>query len=217
MNYVASVLKLLILFLIVPLPVLSFSQSNSGTFPDKKSGTIAYRDLNIIGEPQTQSQWCWAAVSATVINHYNYYKVSPCEIASEAFDFNCCKNEFACNNQNSILFIGNIIDDYAAAPTLISGTVSASTIKDELDNDDPLILRIESKFGGHFIVIGGYTINRDDFGNDELSLMIQDPMWGYQINTDMIGKFVTYSSLVDGSWDNYNFTWTHTLMFDEYE
>lgn len=194
-----------------------YSQPTTGYFPEKKMGTVAYKNLDIKGEAQSQSQWCWAAVSATVINHYNYYKINPCQIASEAFKTNCCLNEKECNNQNSLLFISEIIEKYSAATTIVHGIVSASEIKNEIDKNNPMILRIESKFSGHFIVIGGYSINRDKDGNDELFLMIQDPMWGYQINTNKIGEFVSYNSLKNGFWGNYNFRWTHTMLFEEYE
>jgi hypothetical protein len=211
-----SVKKILALILI-SYSSFGYTQSQSGYFPEKKTGTIAYRTLNIKGVPQSQSQWCWAAVSAAVINHYNYYKTSDCKIASEAFKINCCSNPAVCNNQNSIFFIQKIIDEYSASSKVLNGTITASNIKKELDNDNPLILRIESKYGGHFIVIGGYSINRDKYGNEELSLMIQDPMWGYQMQTDMIGKFISYKEMKNGSWDNYSFKWTHTMLFDEYE
>ncbi len=179
-----------------------------------------FEDLEIKTQPQTKEQWCWAAVSASIINYYEDTNFKDCNIASSAFNINCCTNSSVCNQQNSISFIGNVIERNSfASSKVMPGIVSKKRLIREIDEGDPLILRVESHFGGHFIVVSGYIIYEDTItGNQMMKVMIKDPMWGYfHINNDgtsTLAKFIEFSELISGKGPDYNLRWTHTIEFE---
>lgn len=53
-------------------------------------GALAAASLNFTMQKQTQTNWCWAAVSASVGNYYGTGSWTQCGVATAALDRNCC-------------------------------------------------------------------------------------------------------------------------------
>ncbi len=183
--------------------------------------TTKLKDLEVTSQPQIQNQLCWAAVTATVINYFNDTNYQDCDMAKVAFNSNCCNNPKPCNKQNSIHFISNAIGNIAEVDTkVILGQVSKQRLMSLVDDYNPLVLRVASKFGGHFIVVTGYiTYKHKVTGEEKLTIMIQDPMWGYftrnNDGTRTMAKFIEYNDLITGKGPDYELNWTDTIEIVE--
>lgn len=158
---------------------------------------------------QEHNQWCWAAVSRTVLLHYNK-NVTQCAIAEYVRSvatwhnfgtINCCTNPNAgCNYWNYLLPVtaGSIPDIFKQfGGSACKGTSAKLTAKElafEIKQSRPFIIRWGRPSGsGHFIVIHGIT------GSDKVHYM--DPWFGEG------KKIASYSWIVKAS----NHSWTHTL------
>lgn len=168
---------------------------------------------------QTQPQWCWAASSSMIVNHYNDDIIDyDCQMAQFMLNKPCCQSPMVCNQQNSILAIQQAVKLYGVQSQLIHGSISWEFFKNQLESNNPVLLRIESKYGGHFVVINGYY-ERISSTSGELIRMVDiyDPASKYYssdgISTD--GRRVRWSDLLAGHFFDYNFAWTHTLLFYE--
>ena len=162
--------------------------------------------LNVPEIFQERDQWCWAGVSACILEFYSMPK-KQCEIAeytrltAEWNDFgntNCCEDPTkGCNNWNYLYgskgSINDILSHFAdIISTGINSTVSMSEITTILQSQKPFVIRWAwSAGGGHFLVCHGISGN---------NLYIMDPWFGE-------GKKISnYNSVLSNS----NHTWTHT-------
>ena len=161
---------------------------------------------------QTQSNWCWAACSQSILG-YHGYSVSQCQLAEYvkqkqnwAGNTNdCCQNPSGCDSANYLGNVaGSIQDILMTYGNIISHEVSSAlsplTITSEISDSRPFVIR----YGyypnlydvGHFVVGSGITHDPYTSG---YYIDIMDPGSGYW----------TY----DYNWftDNNTWKWTHTL------
>lgn len=155
---------------------------------------------------QEQTEWCWAGVSACILDYY-CAPTSQCEIAdytrtvSTWHDFgdeNCCSNPSGdCNywnynwgNSGSIKDI--LIHFGALSNTGVGSSFSKTKIRSELEDNHLFVIRWAwENGGGHFIVGHGLV-------DDQLYYM--DPWYGE-------GLKVSNYDWVESNDDH---TWTHT-------
>jgi hypothetical protein len=198
----------------------AFAQSATVTFKGNpyKYKTLSYNYIkNVKHIPQTQMNWCWAATLATVLNSYVNYQLNDCQVANMFFNANTCSNPEPFNKQNSLYSFQKIVEPFKLT-TIISGRISWNEIKNEIDNGNPIIIRVESNLGqGHFIVIIAYEEGYfSDTGRSRYSLTISDPMYGYFVgDTDLIGYGTTWEQMKNGWFYNYEANWTHTVRFSK--
>lgn len=150
--------------------------------------------LNIYGQAQEQSNWCWAATGNSVADYfgYRYSQNSFCDMAFGRSTSTVCPNSQATlgNDQQAFWTIGIDPGYY------ISGTVSYSTVVNEISNNQPIMTRIGwTSGGGHMMVLTGYDTSRSQ-------VQYYDP-WPSD------SRFNT--STYDWYRSNPQFTWTHTL------
>lgn len=169
--------------------------------------------------PQTQSNWCWAAVSAEVINVYRNKNLKDCDIASLVFGQNCCHpmigNSY--NYPNSIFNFHNIVKPYGLTAKVYE-QITWEEITFEIGNGRPVLIRVESEMGnGHFMLITGYDLGAyKTIDKLRKSLVISDPMYGYfKGDPDLIGYGVLWEDLNDGKFIDYEATWTNSVLFEE--
>jgi len=200
-------MKLLIRCLIIIFPIIISAQSSNW-----RTGTNVELDFKPV--PQTQTLWCWASCMAMVINFYDDENLSSCEIASKTFDFNCCNSPSSCNTDYSMFGFKKILEPYGIYPKNTQGKVSLNQIINEIDNSNPVLLRVEGKFGGHFIIIYGYY-TRVNHSNTKKNygFHVYDPMDGYF--TDIYARQISWKRLLQ-SYGN-DMHWTHTLRFNYWE
>jgi hypothetical protein len=166
--------------------------------------------LNVSRITQSQNQWCWAGVSACVLEFYGK-KVSQCEIAEftrthEQFtdisfgSTNCCTSPASCNNWNYNWggpgSIEDILSHFAGITSSNVGSfISLTEITTLIEANRPFIIRWGwTAGGGHFIV--GHGIN-----GQNISYMNPWPGEGKKIGTyDWIKTAADH-------------TWTHTSTF----
>lgn len=172
-------------------------------------------ELEIPYVNQTQQNWCWAACAAMVINFYEEINLSSCQVASSEFNYNCCYNPGPCDKQNSMQRFFNMTYKYDIDSYPIEERVSFNSIKHQIDNEETLIIRVESKYGGHFLVVYGYYIQKNHTtGNTARMLEIYDPYLIYDQNFGEQTRFtINYEALLNGYGHQYTFNWTHTLRF----
>jgi hypothetical protein len=157
---------------------------------------------------QERNQWCWAGVSACVLEYYGY-PVNQCEIAdytrnvSSWHDFgdrNCCENPSDdCNHWNYLWGYEGSIHDilHRFGPVENHGLEYALThaeVQQEIDSNRLFIVRWGwATSGGHFTVGYGLWGER---------IFYMDPWYGEGFKMGM------YDWLVCGG----NHTWTHTTI-----
>jgi hypothetical protein len=128
-----------------------------------KRKQIATNVLQFCGEWQEQSEWCWAAASASVSSYYfqrgNGKRYRQCEIVQSLLfpDRNCCGNPSICNAQGPLDKGMKLIDHFSH---LTSGAVGLGTIRAEIDAQRPISVRVILQSGlEHIVLIYGYSEN----------------------------------------------------------
>jgi hypothetical protein len=153
--------------------------------------------LNFTVQPQTQSNWCWAAVSTSVAHYFdNASTVTQCEVVNQQVGrTDCCQNPGSSNCNvigyldNALTYVGHLASEQGSAATYAatSTAVIAAT---------PPCIRIGWSGGsGHFI--GVYGIEPTNM------LWVTDPIFGQSL--------VSYATLIGGTYEG-NGTWTNTYF-----
>ncbi|GAA0564943.1 papain-like cysteine protease family protein [Chitinophaga japonensis] len=154
--------------------------------------------LNFNMEPQTQSNWCWAATSKSVSFFYSSFlnPWSQCKIASAELGETCCTAPVPgpCNVpwylDRALTRTNNFVS--------FQGTMTWESVKDQIDQGLVVGARVGwSGGGGHFMVIYGVS--------KVLSIKyfhIDDPIYGKSVLT------------VDQFSNNYqgSGSWTHSYI-----
>jgi hypothetical protein len=150
--------------------------------------------LNLTGQAQQKTNWCWAASGDSIAAYYgyNYSQNQFCNLAFGYSQNATCPNNQATlgNDQRAFGAIGISQGSY------ISGTLSFSTLVTELSNNRPVMTRIGwTSGGGHMMDIIGY-----DSSNSTIEYYNPWP-------DDQRYNYSTYN------WyrSNSQFTWTHSL------
>lgn len=155
---------------------------------------------------QSQTNWCWAAVAASVKEHYSPgAAITQCSVASTAFSpTDCCASPSSCNLsynlQSALLSLGHMSGVPAStAPPFTKCDNEVETL------DQPIGVRIQwaGCTRGHFIAITGVS-------NKHLQrLVVEDPDYGQVIIEHLTMKSSYQSnprSTPIGSWDRTYFT-----------
>lgn len=146
---------------------------------------------------QTQSQWCWAAVSASVSRYYRPASTwTQCSIANAQWGrTDCCGSgaSGACNNpsvlQTALTTVGHLDRQTGVQESL-------QTVENELVAGRPLCIRVGwAGGGGHFIVASGVE--------DDSFVWVSDPGGG----TTALVAYDTLRTAYRGSG-----TWTHSYF-----
>lgn len=172
-------------------------------------------ELNIPYVNQTQQNWCWAACAAMVINFYEETNLTSCSVASQEFNYNCCSNPSPCDKQNSLDRFKFMVGKYDINTYDFENRVNWNTIKNQLDNDETMILRVESDYGGHFLIVYGYYVQYNHTTERTARMLkIYDPYLTYDRVHGKQDRFtINYERLLTGYGYEYVFNWTHTLRF----
>jgi len=124
------------------------------------------------------SEWCWATVSAMVIDHYKGAKTScdtrECEIAGREFGQNCCPDSHACqhspnapaggcNRPGQESQIIDAIHHYAGEECHSHGPLSQSSLDKALQSAPVVVLVSWPNGGGHAIVVGSHPKKKGQY------------------------------------------------------
>lgn len=130
--------------------------------------------LHFVMQHQSQTQWCWAAVSVSICGFYQPTTGwTQCVLVNKALrQTTCCVNggSSQCNQPwylgTALRIVGNLRGSASGRATLVS-------VQSEINGGRPLCLRIGwNAGGGHFVAIYGYAGSNINIG---------DPWWGYTV------------------------------------
>jgi hypothetical protein len=130
-----------------------------------------WRRLNFTMQTQQQTQWCWAAVSASVSAFFDATTGwTQCAIVNaELGRTDCCTNGSS-TNCNRPWYLDSALSRTGNLQTWSSGVCTLADVTQEVNAGRPLCARIGwSGGGGHFLAIDGY--------NCELSTIAVDDPW----------------------------------------
>lgn len=181
---------------------------------DGPGKTLEYGRLSgFFHVPQLQTNWCWGAIAAMVVNTMQGLELRACDIVSNAFGSNCCPAISACNSQNSVFAFDELLKPYGLRANVFEGRISWTDMINEIRNDRPVLVRVQSSLGeGHIISIVGFDESQKSDGRIRRSVVFSDPMYGFYIGEpDWMGYGITWEELQNGRLgEGYNAFWTHT-------
>lgn len=161
------------------------------------------KQLSFSMQPQTQTNWCWAATS-TSVSHF-YWGLSTwtqCKVANSELGHNDCCNSPVPSPCNVAWYLDKALTRTENFVSILTGQASFQQIRAEIDAGRPVGARIGwSGGGGHFMVICGYS---QVAGTDYFD--IDDPIYGKSHLS-----VTNFSSNYQGSG-----TWTHTYFTKSY-
>ena len=133
----------------------------------------AWISVNLVMQQQVQDQWCWAAVSTSIAEHFGSTTWTQCIVVSrELDDESCCANGSApaCNRT---WYLEKALSRVGALERMEDGgPVNLNQFSAEIDRGHPICIRIGwAGGGGHFVAIGGYR-------SDGALVAIEDPWYG---------------------------------------
>jgi hypothetical protein len=153
-------------------------------------------------QPQTQSNWCWAATAASVSKFYSIFSPwTQCKIAGAELGQTCCNSPVpsACNVP---WYLDKALTRTNNFVSIQGGTIPWSQVKQELQKGLVVGTRIGwNGGGGHFMTIHG--VSRIRFTE---YLHIDDPVYGKTVLT-----YNQYATNYQGSG-----SWTHTYFTKKY-
>jgi hypothetical protein len=148
-----------------------------------------------------QLNLCWAAAVASTCNYLDGKKsLTKCSVAQDrrpppaAVD--CCANLDQCDVEGSV---SQSLSQRRRLRQVGQGKPPIQKIKDEIDNDKPVCVRIQwlSTGVGHFVAITGYS---GDPGSE--MIQVKDPLF-----TDRSVDFGSFPAQYETGAD-----WTHTIF-----
>lgn len=161
-----------------------------------------YLVLPFTMEPQTQSNWCWAATSKSVSHYYSIFSPwTQCKVASDELGNTCCHSPVpgACNIS---WYLNSALTRTHNFVSIQGGTISWSEVKQQLEAGLVVCARIGwNGGGGHFMTIHGVSsVLLTKY------LHIDDPIYGKSVLT-----YDQFATNYQGSG-----TWTHTYFTKKY-
>ena len=151
--------------------------------------------LNFTIQKQEQSEWCWAAVSASIRGFYSPgNSLAQCEVVNLMLMVqNCCDNPTSFNRRfnlaNTLKQLNHLQEDDPGKPEF-------GRVVTEINAGQPLAVKIRWDGGAnHFVVVYGFT--------DDDKVHIADPM---NPGDDMIVTFDNFVYKDIGHWDESFFT-----------
>lgn len=159
---------------------------------DTDAAPQAGAQLNFRVQPQTQSNWCWAALSASVGNYYGTGSWTQCGVANaELGRQSCCSQPGPCNVYG---YLDSALRTTGCYGGMRENRMQMPAIENQLGMGRPVGLRCAWYGGGaHFLTI---------FGTDGGYLLVADSIFGY--STRALNSF-------PGSY-NGGGNWTHTYF-----
>ncbi|WP_409566448.1 papain-like cysteine protease family protein [Methylobacterium sp. E-065] len=156
-------------------------------------------------QPQSQSNWCWAAVAASIAAYFDRYtQQTQCLIAgAQLHRKNCCGAD-ANGPCNVYGFLASALHRVRHLQAWYPSVAASFTdVQAELDGGRPLCARVAWSSGGaHFITIIGYLPDSSALAGSQL-IAIEDPLWGH---SDVPYEVLRTGYLQDGCWTDSYFT-----------
>ncbi|MQA55284.1 papain-like cysteine protease family protein [Pseudomonas piscis] len=158
-----------------------------------EAAPLAGARLSFNIQQQTQTNWCWAALSASVGNYYNTGSWTQCGVANaELGRSTCCSQPGPCNVYG---YLDSALRTTGSYGGMREDRMQMAAIENQLGMGRPVGLRCAWYGGGaHFLAI---------YGTDGGYVLVADSIFGY--STRALNSFPgTYNG--GGSWTHTYFT-----------
>ncbi len=154
--------------------------------------------LNFSMQAQTQTNWCWSAVSVSTSKFYNSASQwTQCSLANQQLgQSTCCQNggTTACNQT---WYLDRALTETDNLDAWQNGTVTQQILEGEIVRRFPVGVRIGwSGGGGHFVIVDGATTSNS-------TVHVEDPIYG---TSDIAYSTLASSYQGSGSWTHTYFT-----------
>jgi hypothetical protein len=130
-----------------------------------------WRRINFAMQAQQQTNWCWAAVSTSVSAFFdNATTWTQCRVVNGELGRTDCCTQGSSTNCNVPWFLDRALTRTGNLRSMTSGSPTMNDVRQDVDNNRPLCVRIGwSGGGGHFVAIDGY--------NSDLDMVAVDDPW----------------------------------------
>jgi hypothetical protein len=157
-------------------------------------------------QQQCHSNWCWAAVAASVVEYYDPASgTAQCEVANRDLRReDCCAAE--CGDGNVDFNVTNVLASplnrfHCFERLKRMRRAAPDEVLTEMTAGRPLCVRsVWAGGGAHFLVVVGYRRR----GENDPVLSLADPYWGYSEYT--YSRFSKHYQLTGGEWTDTYFT-----------
>jgi Papain-like cysteine protease AvrRpt2 len=180
---------------------LDLSSEKSVLSTSEQPGTIEFEM-----QEQCHSNWCWAAVAASVAAYYDRgSEVRQCDMANLELDrADCCHS--ACGAKDVDFNVTNVLASPLNRVRCLERLArrkraTPAEVLEELEAGRPLCVRTVWRDGGaHFVAIVGYWPDTEETG----TLALEDPFWG--ASEYSYAGFADHYQLLGGRWTDTYYT-----------
>jgi hypothetical protein len=164
----------------VPLNPQAWTEALAGAPPPSPGGPLDWKRLDFTVQHQLQTQWCWAAVSVSIVDFYETPTAwTQCKLASTQLGANgCCENGASeqCNQpwyvDQALTSLGAFASTEEVPSSASEASSLPSTVEQDIAGQRPVGIGIAwDGGGGHAIVLEGYRADR-------AMVAIEDPWEG---------------------------------------
>lgn len=155
------------------------------------------KKLDFVIQPQEQSEWCWAAVAASIANFYaGNNQLKQCDVVNNALRRTDCCQDGSSDSCNQQVDVDSGLSRVGHLQRKQSGQPDFNTVVAEMNAGRPLAVRILwSEGGGHAIIVYGVT--------DDRKVNIADPA---NADDEILVPFDDFVYKDIGTWDKSLFT-----------
>jgi hypothetical protein len=156
--------------------------------------------LNFDMQPQGASNWCWAAVSASVSHFYDSLSTwTQCKIASQEMNRVDCCNEEVPSPCNQPWYLDRALQRTSNFNSMENNPVTFNVVANEITNSRVLGTRVGwNNGGGHFLTVYGISVS-----NGINYYYVDDPIYGKSFYSEW-GFINQYQG--NGRWTHSYFT-----------
>ncbi|MET0966740.1 MAG: papain-like cysteine protease family protein [Nakamurella sp.] len=153
--------------------------------------------LNFVMQQQTQTNWCWAATSASIAAYYDAATTwTQCRVANGELGRGDCCGVGASGPCNVPHTLQTALTRVGRQAQFVGGTVTREAIRGEILANRPMCARTAWSGGGaHFVAISGFVVGD--------LIEIDDPISGV---SDVDYDVFTTSYLGSGTWTHSYYT-----------
>jgi Papain-like cysteine protease AvrRpt2 len=154
--------------------------------------------INFSMQPQTQTNWCWSAVSVSTSKFYNSASQwTQCSLANQQLGQSTCCQSGGTTACNQAWYLDQALTETDNLDAWQSGTVTQQILEGEIVRRFPVGVRIGwSGGGGHFVIVDGATTSNS-------TIHVEDPIYG---TSDIAYSTLASSYQGSGSWTHTYFT-----------
>jgi hypothetical protein len=170
-------------------------------------GATGTQKLGLSVASQQQTNWCWAAVAASVSSYYDAASAwSQCSVANSSLPRSDCCGQGAADPTkcNRAWCLGKALNSTSNLAQMLSRRLSLAEIRTDLARNSPVGSRVEwPGGGGHFQVIIGWLVSDD--GTEYID--VSDPWYedsqvafsefaeSYQLRGEWTHSYLTKSAI----------------------